>query len=238
MRIFLSLVFPIFALLFSGCSQRQSLLHQAGPIALVSQYHTQDIESDDRVAIKWSINDRSDSTRAVIGVDEQPVPVYIIEANREALRLQADSWEGLADLPVSYRYTSAIKIVPPSKRNKRPTVVLPIRYIREISLYEERRPTSPAAAFKLKNIGKGALGGFAVGASLSMMPTDLSNKEWRSEPNLFTDAEEALVVSTIATATGAIFYPVYKMFRPDGPVLAATYPIGPSNYQIAIKTQK
>ena len=233
----------ILAVQMLGCASPRLLLQHPGTLHLARGDRSIEITNDRLLTIEWSADGVSHCSRAMVDGKEEPVPVRLVEASEHALRLKSDAWDQLEDIPASYRklpdtkiiprdtghkkfsveILSDMRIIPGGAGHRKPTVVIPIRQIREIGIYRE---IPRLARCTRKDIVTGALG-----AATGIM-TGVASRHV-SEPD---QGDEVLVGVAIGALVGGIVYPVYKFFKPQYEPEPEVYPIDEgTGYRIEIR---
>lgn len=215
-RCFLLPIFAFAACLLS-CAGPQRLLSDAGQPVLVKDGERVALKGKDRLFIRWRTDGRELATQAAVGGRDSLVTVMVLEADERTVRVRADAWKEMEDVPRSY-FETGIRVTGGSGRRGRPVVNVPLSDIEEIVLCERRRTMTGWADFNRRNATVGALGGFTFGAMVAGADAVVFRENSRRDdydlwpPRL--RGNEALVATAVTTVTGAVVYPVYRVFWP------------------------
>jgi hypothetical protein len=183
---------------------------------LVKNGQRTELKEKDRLFIRWKKDGRELVTQAVAADRDSSIAVRIVEADERTVRVRADSWKELKDVPRSY-FEAGVRVTGGSGRRGKPVVNVPLEDIEEIVLCKRRLATADWAGFSRRNATVGALGGFAFGALVAGADEVVFREKSRRDDYDFLPllrGNEALVATAVTTATGAVMYPVYRVFWP------------------------
>ena len=121
--------------LLLGCATPQLLLHNPGTLVLKKGDETVELKEGVELALRWSVDGKSDSTRAMVDGESRLAKVQIVEANEAYVRLKSASWNKRGDLPAAYIAAKDLQLTLQSGGYKKPLVGVPIGQIEEIVLY-------------------------------------------------------------------------------------------------------
>jgi|APSaa5957512622_1039677.scaffolds.fasta_scaffold07903_3 hypothetical protein len=199
-----------------GCARSQRLLSNAGQLVLVKDGERVVLKGKDRLFIRWKTDGQELATQAAMDGRDSLVAVMVLEADERTLRVRADAWKRLEDVPHVYS-AAGIRVTGGKGRRGRPVVNVPLSDIEEIALCERRLTTADWAGFSRRNATIGALGGFAFGAMVAGADEVVFREKSRRDDYDFLPllrGNEALVATAVTTVTGAVMYPVYRVFWP------------------------
>jgi hypothetical protein len=206
----LQLFFPVAGLL--SCAGPQRLLSDAGRPVLVKGGQRVVLKGKDRLFIRWKTDGRELITQAAVDGRDSLVAVTVVEADERTVRVRADAWKVLEDVPRGYS-AAGIRVTGGRGRRGRPVVNVPLVDIEEIALCERRLTTADWVGFSRRNAKVGALGGFAFGGMVAIDAVVFREKS-RRDDSWPLRGNEALAVTAVTTVTGAVMYPVYRVFWP------------------------
>jgi len=204
-----------FAVYLPGCAGPQRLLSDAGQPVLMKGGQRVVLEGKDRLLIRWKTDGRELVTKAVVADRDSSIAVRIVEADEQTVRVRADVWKKLEDVPRGY-FEAGIRVTGGSGRRGRPVVNVPLEDIEEIVLCKRRLTTADWAGFSRRNATVGALGGFTFGAVVAGADEIAfrENSERSDSWPPMLRGNEALVATAVTTATGAVMYPLYRALWP------------------------
>ena len=149
--------------LILGCANPQLLLHNPGTLVLKKGDQTVELREGAELALWWSVDGGSESTRSMVDGESRLAKVQIVEANEAYVRLKSVNWNKRGDLPAAYIAAKDLQLTLQSGGYKKPLVSVPIDQIEKIILYGSYARTGPGPGFSLSQSGKWMVVGAAVG---------------------------------------------------------------------------
>lgn len=204
----------IILLFMVGCAKPGSLLEGAGALVLVKGERVVEVEPNAELAVSWSVDGQFYGCWARGKGEEVPVMVRLVEANVDFVRVRAEAWRQVEDLPWSYLRAPGLQVAARSGEYERPTVSIPVEQIAEVQVFATERRSTGWAGLSRDNIVAGVLGGAGVGGIAVGADRHIAAEEDLNRNDFWTD-ERAFRIVSISTAIGAVAYPAYKALWPQ-----------------------
>ena len=211
--------------LILGCANPQLLLHNPGTLVLKKGDQTVELREGAELALWWSVDGGSESTRSMVDGESRLAKVQIVEANEAYVRLKSVSWNKRGDFPAAYIAAKDLQLTLQSGAYKKPLVGVPIGQVEEIVLYGRAAKSRRAPGFW--KTGKWMVAGAAGGSMLILYFFEDALPEMKDS--------EVLTLAVAGGAIGAVSYPVHKYLMAGYEQTTRVYPVGGRGYRIEIK---
>ena len=196
-----------------GCAKPGPILDGVGALLLVKDGRAVEVEKGAELAISWVVDGQYYGCWARGRNGERAVMVRLVEANAGFVRVRAEAWKKVEDLPWSYLRAPGLKVAARSGQYERPTVSIPIEQIEEVQVFVTRRKPEGRAGLTRANLVAGALGGAGIGGIAVGADRHFAAEEDLNREDFWTD-ERAFRIVGLSTGVGAVAYPTYKALWP------------------------